>query len=211
MSLEKLNALLPLKARQDQLPVELKKLHQKILFILVGQGRTPDHAELADMVGEENIDESLQRLSADDLIVLDSDGKLPVGAYPVTVENTPHSIRVNGNTIHAMCALDALSVAPMFSVEVVIDSVCHVSQTPVHIHMQGSKILESQPSTDVTVGIRWQDPSATAAHSLCLEMIFLKDRETAERWQGGDTDNISLYSLSETVEFGKAFFLPLLD
>ena len=110
-----------------------------------------------------------------------------------------------------MCALDALSVAPMFDIEVVIDSACHVSQTPVHIHMQGCNILEAQPSTDVTVGIRWQDPSATAAHSLCLEMIFLKDRKIAETWQGGDTDNISLYSLNEAVEFGKAFFLPLLN
>jgi mercuric reductase len=181
------------------------------MFTLVGQGRTPDGLELAKLVGEGNIDESLQRLSADDLIVLDSKGKRPVGAYPVTLENTPHTILVNGNTIHAMCALDALSVAPMFNTEVVIDSVCYVSRSPVHIYMQGSNIVEAQPSMDVTVGIRWQDPSAVAARSLCLEMVFLKDQKTSKTWQGSDVDNMSLFTLPEAIEFGKAFFLPLLD
>ena len=188
----------------------MKDLHQKVLFTLVELGRAPTSSEIAEVLGEGNIDESLRRLGADDLIVLDGETRLPAGAYPVTIESTPHLILVNGNTIHAMCALDALSVAPMFDATVVIDSVCHVLKTPIRIHMQASNITEVQPSTDITVGIRWQNPSAVAAHSLCMEMIFLEDRKIAETWQGGDTDNISLYTLSEAVEFGEAFFLPLL-
>ena len=210
-SVEKLNSLLPLKARQDQLSVPLKKLHWKVLSTLVEQGRAPNTQELAHVLGDENYHESLQRLGADDLIVLDSEGKLPIGAYPVTLESTAHEILVNGNTIHAMCALDALSVAPMFVTEVEINSVCHVTQTPIHIRMRAGLIVYAQPSTDLIVGIRWQNPSAVAAHSLCMEMVFLKDRHTAEVWQNGDADNISLYTLPETVAFGEAFFLPLLE
>jgi hypothetical protein len=44
-----------------------------------------------------------------------------------------------------------------------------------------------------------------------MEMVFLKDRQTAEEWQDGDTENVSLFTLPEAVEFGKRFFLPLLD
>jgi hypothetical protein len=77
--------------------------------------------------------------------------------------------------------------------------------------MQGSSILEVQPGADVTVGIRWQMPSAVAAHSMCMQMVFLKDRQTAQAWQHGDTDNISLFTLPEAVMFGKGFFLPLLN
>jgi mercuric reductase len=66
------------------------------------------------------------------------------------------------------------------------------------------------PSAEVTVGIRWQMPSAVAAHSMCMEMVFLKDRQTAEAWQNGDTENISLFSLPEAVAFGETFFLPLM-
>lgn len=210
-STERLNSLLPLKARQDGLPLSLQRLHQQILFSLVELGRAPTSEEMVEVLGEKNIQEGLQRLGAADLIVLDRADKFPVGAYPVTLENTPHKIHVNGHTIHAMCALDALSVAPMFDAEVVIDSVCHVTQAPIHLCMQGVHIVDAQPSTNITVGIRWQNPSIVAAHSLCMEMIFLKDRKTAEAWQHGDVDNISLYDLPEAVAFGKAFFLPLLE
>lgn len=208
---EKLNSQLPLKVRQDQLPSTLKTIHQKVLYSLVKQGRPPTRNELKAVLGKENIEASLQRLGTDDLVVLDAEGKYPVGAYPVTIEKTPHEILVNGHAIHAMCALDALSVAPMFDEDVIIKSICHLSQTPITIHMQGSELLEVHPTTDITNGIRWQMPSSVAAHSMCMQMVFLKDRQTAEAWQNSDTENISLFTLPEAVEFGKAFFLPLLS
>jgi mercuric reductase len=110
-----------------------------------------------------------------------------------------------------MCALDAVSVAPMFDTNVVIESECRVTKTPITIRMHGSKILEAIPTPGIIIGIRWQMPSGAAAHSMCMEMVFLKDSKTAKDWQGGDVDNSSLFSLPDAVEFGKAFFLPLLE
>jgi hypothetical protein len=43
-----------------------------------------------------------------------------------------------------------------------------------------------------------------------MEMVYLKDKATAEAWQQEDIDNISIYSLDDAVEFGAAFFNPLL-
>ena len=209
-AVNRLNTQLPLKARQDELTVALKTVHQTVLMTLVAKGRVPELEELKSILGND-VEEGIRRLGTDDLLVLDSQGVLPVGAYPLTIENTPHQISLNGHTIHAMCALDAVSVAPMFGTDVTIESSCHVSHTPILIRMRDSDILEVVPSTDVTVGIRWQKPSAVAAHSMCMEMVFLKDSKTAEVWQEDDIENISLFTLPEAVAFGKAFFLPLLE
>jgi mercuric reductase len=210
-ALDKLNSQLPLKERQDKLPQELKDLHRAVLHSLINQGRPSTSDELADQFGKETVESGLARLGADDLIVLDADGMNPVGAYPITSEQTPHKIIVKGHAIHAMCALDAVSVAPMFDTNVVIESECRVTKTPITIRMHGSKILEAIPTPGIIIGIRWQMPSGAAAHSMCMEMVFLKDSKTAKDWQGGDVDNSSLFSLPDAVEFGKAFFLPLLE
>ena len=210
-AVDRLNSQLPIKARQDNLPPPLKTTHQHILNSLVKNGHPPSHEELIQRLGPDNVQAGLQRLGADDLAVLDADGKIPVGAYPVTIEETPHKITVNGHTIYAMCALDAVSVAPMFDTEVHIDSRCRVSNTAISIRMQGSKILNAQPNDDITVGIRWQMPAGVAAHSMCMEMVFLENRRTGEVWHNNESENISLFTLVEAVDFGKRFFLPLLD
>ena len=209
-ALIRLNSQLPLKDRQNRLSPELKAAHQCVLTTLVNKGRPPTKEELEGVLGEEKFTESLQRLASEDLVVLNAQGSHPVGAYPVTIEHTPHKISVNDHRLHAMCALDAVSVAPLFDTHVTIESKCHVSQSPIILRMQGSKLLDVQPTDDVTVAIRWQMPSAVAAHSMCMEMVFLKDRQTAIAWQDSDVENISLFTLPEAAAFGKMFFMPLL-
>jgi len=191
------------------LSTELKAAHQSVLLSLVNNGRPPTIDELEVFLGD-SYGDSLQTLAPDDLVVLNGEGTQPVGAYPVTSEITPHKITVNGKVIYAMCALDAVSVGPMFDVSVTIESRCHVSQTPITICMQGSELLETQPASDIIIGVRWQMPSAVAAHSMCLEMVFFSDRQSSQSWKDADNNNISLFTLTEAVEFGKAFFLPLL-
>ena len=151
------------------------------------------------------------RLGNDDLVVLNEAGTEIVGAYPMTLEATPHHLTVNGHPVNAMCALDALSVGPMYGADVEIDSRCHVSGDPIHVHQEDCGLLEVRPSTEVRVGVRWQNPTACAAHSMCMEMVFLKDERTAWEWQGGDTEHISIFTLDEAVEFGARFFRPLVS
>ncbi|MFP4611753.1 MAG: alkylmercury lyase family protein [Thiohalophilus sp.] len=205
----RLNAQLPLKARQAQLSPALKNLHQAILRGFIEHGRAPTRSELETVIEGKVLEAGLRKLGEADLIVLDKEGKRPVGAYPLTSEHTAHQITVNGHSLHAMCALDALSVAPMFDETVSIHSRCHVTGSPIRIQMRGDTLLDARPG-DAIVGIRWQMPTAVAAHSMCMEMVFLENRATAERWQDGDIDNISLFTLPEAVAFGKGFFLPLM-
>lgn len=209
-ALTRLNAQLPLKARQENLSPVLRDMHRLVLECLVIRGRPPHEEEFRRVAEGADVLDCLRHLGAKDLVVLDNEGRLPLGAYPVTSEATPHAIRVNGHNIFAMCALDAVSVAPIFATTAWIDSSCHVSRTPISLQMQGNAILKQQPGKGVTVGIRWQMPTAVAAHSMCMQMVFLKDLPTAIAWQAGDTQNITLFSLPEAVQFGQAFFQPLL-
>lgn len=208
-AVDRLNRQLPLKARQDRLSPALKQLHQAILWSLARQGRPPGDADMADIVGAGNLSAALQGLAQQDLVVLDKHGTV-LGAYPLTTEVTPHRLTLHAHHIHAMCALDALSVGPLFTCEVRIESRCHVTGDAIHIDMQQQNLSSVKPPAPM-VGIRWQMPTGAAAHSMCIEMVFLRDRQTARHWHGDAQESISLFSLVEAIDFGAAFFMPLLN
>jgi len=207
--LDHLNQLLPLKARQDALDPVLRDLHRKVLLSFAATGRPLSRAQIAAQHGVDNVDDMLAQLAADDLIVLSADRKEITGTYPFTVEQRVHRVNINGQETYAMCALDALSIAPMCNASTRILSQCHVTDTPVEIQMNADKVLSAMPA-DVHVGIRWQSTSGCAAKNLCMEMVYLKDASTAQAWQQQDPENISIYPLDQAVEFGAAFFKPLL-
>jgi len=209
-ALNRLNSQLPLAARQKRLAPEEKRLHQAIVRSLVQRGMALTRAEAARYVGEPHVAAALQKLGALDLIVLNSDATVVLGAYPVTTEVTPHRLSIATHSIGAMCALDAVSVAPMFSIRVGIASRCRVSGEPVDIQMHDRDLLAVHPR-GVMIGVRWQMPCGVAAHSMCTEMVFLRDGATAREWQGPETDTASVFSLTDAVEFGAAFFGPLMS
>lgn len=210
-AVQRLNSKLPLKLRQTALPPELANVHRAILTSLADHGRPLDREELQKLLVAEDVDAALSRLAGDDLIVMNSSGDGIIGAYPMTTEVTPHHLKVNDQAVNAMCAVDALSVGPMFNANVEISSSCHLTGTAITVHMQGATLHEVSPSSDVHVGVRWQSPSSCAAHSLCLEMVFLQNRPTALEWQAGDKENTSLFKLQDAIAFGAGFFTPLLQ
>ena len=107
----------------------------------------------------------LSDLAEEDLIVLSGDGAIQ-GAYPFTTARTPHRVTVRGNTVNAMCALDALAVAPMFITEAVVDSVCELTGTLLHVEQSSSEWVAATPTPSIHVGIQWEETGGAAAHSL---------------------------------------------
>lgn len=209
-AVQRLNSQLPLKDRHDRLSEPLKALHREVIKSLVMHARPLTRPEVAALVGEGEVDAAIARLGKDDLVVLSKDQRQIVGAYPVTSEATPHEVHVNGQILYAMCALDALAVSPMYEVPVEIRSRCRVSGDTVCITQDGMRIMEARPPT-VRVGVRWQMPSGDhAAHSMCMEMVFLRDDATAAAWHGGDLGHHSVFTLDEAIPFGARFFKPLL-
>jgi alkylmercury lyase-like protein len=229
--LNRLQELLPLKKRQMALAPPLRYVHRFILKTLGRTGRPPKQSEIAAILGSKaNAVNALAVLGASDLVVLSTpavrdkvsqrptvpDGVEVVGAYPMTAETTPHKVVLGDHFVHAMCAVDALSISPMFEQETFgqetwIESKCHVTGTPIRIFQQGANIVEASPSREIRVGIRWQSFSTCAAHTLCTEMVFLKDAATAERWRASDPPSIDMLTIPEAIELGAAFFVPLLE
>lgn len=209
-AIERLNRQLPLKRRHDALEPGQRRLHRQVIESLVGRGRLPSREEMSRALGGADVDAAIRALGAADVAVLSADGREIVGAYPVTTEVTPHELRVNGHRIHAMCALDAVSVGPMFDVRVEIRSSCRMCATPVHIVQDGMRVLNATPA-GVRVGVRWQMPCGHhAAHSMCREMVFLANDACAAAWHGGDLDRHSVFDLDDAVAFGAGNFRPLL-
>ncbi|MGD8566724.1 MAG: alkylmercury lyase family protein [Gammaproteobacteria bacterium] len=209
--LHRLTALLPLKQRQDGLAAPVKRIHQNILQSLALRGCVPERDELACLHEGVDIQGAVHTLAENDLIVQDGTTGKITGAYPMTTEKTPHEVTLNNHRLFAMCALDAVSIAPVFNSEVVIRSVCHLSGAPILIHQRRKEVCAVEPVSEPAIGIRWQQTNGCAAHSLCTEMVFFKDGATARQWQDGNVDSRSVLTLAEAITVGTAFFRHLLD
>ena len=207
--LEKLNNLLPLQNRLAGATDQETSLYRDILYGFLDNGRAPSISELSQASPELDVATILEKLADLDLIVLDKGAEV-AGAYPFTNEERDHRLKVKGKDMFAMCALDALSLAPMFGVTREISSVCAMTGKPITISMDGNRVLTVSPE-NIHVGIRWQSTCGCAAANLCTEMVFLADAIIAEQWQQQDAENISLYTLQEAVEFGDRFFSPLVS
>jgi len=208
-ALKRLNTILPLKQNQDKCAPEIKELHQQILRSFATRGRILTKEEMARWVSD--ISEAINVLSKHDMVTFSESGE-PLGAYPFTMMEREHKVRVNGHQIHAMCALDALAIGPMFEETTQITSQCRLTGDPVKIQMSGETILNLAEVRDIHVGIAWgaADAASCCADSLCLEMIFLRDAETAQKWLSDDSGGREIFTLQEAVQFASRFFVPLL-
>jgi len=227
-ALRRLRELLPLKERQKLLDKPLVDVHRAVLRSLLDRGRPLTRDEIAGMLGGKDAaaqavsllgrydlivrnEVNVRGAESNELAVVDDNGGEIIGAYPMTTEVTPHKVIVNGHSIFAMCAVDALAIGPMFDAETLIQSRCHVTGAPISIHQKGKVILDAKPSDKVRVGVRWQRLTGCCAHDMCQQMVYLKDPETAITWQDRDPLLIELFTLHEAIELGEAFFLPLME
>lgn len=210
MALNRLKSILPLKDRQDACSKQIKELHQQVLRSFVDKGRILTRKEMEQHVS--NLEGAISVLKEKDMVVFSEDG-IPVGAYPFTMEEREHVVRVNGHQVYAMCTLDALAVSPMFRVKTQITSRCRITGDPVSIQQSGETIENQDEAGDIHFGIIWGAASADSccADSLCMEMLFLRGSGIARQWLADDPDNRETFTLKEAVEFGGRFFAPLVS
>ncbi len=161
----RLRGILPLAARRAALPEAGRRLHRQVLESFAREARPPTVKECAAFLGVEDAGGVLARLAEDDLIILRGDGTIE-GAYPFTTSQTAHRVDLMGRTVHAMCALDALAMAPMFDADAVVDSRCEVSERRLRIEQSGPQLVAARPTVSIHVGIQWGATGATAARSL---------------------------------------------
>ena len=176
------------------------------------RGRPPSLQEISASldISQQAVSESLLRLHRHDLILLDPNNRLILGAYPFTEKATGHSITIQrtGRTLSTMCAVDALGAGAMCRENVTIHSNCRLCGKPIagQVEQQGMTLAKIEPARAV-VWIGLEVSSGCAAESLCTEMLFFCGDAHLNQWRSAR--GIDGYDLSpeEAFEVGKALFI----
>ena len=150
-------------------------------------------------------DQTRQKLATEDLIHFDGEGEVTV-AYPFSGQRTRHRIRIEGRTVYAMCAIDALGVAPMFERPTVIDSSDPLTNDEISIWLEPDGTGTWQP--DEAVVVTGHACAEGAAFEGCCQVLnFFASRENAERYllEHGEVSGFPI-TMPQAIEVGRAIF-----
>jgi len=183
----------------------LRAVQQAVLWSFAATGRPPQPAELAEA--------ALSQLHAGDFLRLDSAGRIQA-AYPFSATPTGHRVQITGGpAVYAMCAIDALGIAPMLGAAVVIRSADPLTGAPITVNVPAEEAAAWDPVTTVVfdghVARAAQGPAADVA---CSTINFFTDQATAASWAASRPDITgTILRPDEAQQIAAQIFGPLLD
>jgi len=139
-------------------------------------------------------DEARVVFADEDLVHTDAEGR-PLVAYPFSATARGHSVLIDGKqTVQAMCALDALGIAPMLGLPIEIVSSDPISGGEIRVQVSVGNGATWQPAEAVARRLSVLQPAELLWLLRCAE--FLRDDEErdplpARAWGGrrlGDLD-----------------------
>jgi len=150
-------------------------------------------------------DQSREKLAREDLIHCNGEGEVTV-AYPFSGRPTRHRVRIEGYTVFAMCAIDALGVAPMFERAIVIESSDPLTNAEISIWLQPDGTGTWQPNEAVVVTGRACADRA-AFKGCCHVLNFFASPDNAERYLS-EHEDVSGFPITmrQAIEVGRAIF-----
>ncbi|MGQ0843056.1 MAG: alkylmercury lyase family protein [Sporichthyaceae bacterium] len=153
--------------------------------------------------------EVLRDLAAEDFVTLDDGGHLRA-VYPFSIRASRHRVRIDGGPqVWAMCAVDALGIAPMLGRAVTIDTTDPTSADPITVRVSGTGSAEGPPGLLVILGGR--DDDGPAEEICCDSINFFSSRHSAGRWAAQHSDiRVEMLDLAAAAELGRAVFADLL-
>jgi hypothetical protein len=160
--------------------------HELILRQFATTGHPPSGTDLAAGLMA-RIEESgrttgevLARLHDLDAIRLAPDGQVAV-AYPFSARPTRHRVRIGDRVeVYAMCAIDALGVAPMLGQDTRIDSTDPSTGQPVRVTTTAGRTHWDPASAVVFLGAT--AASGPSAECCCDYLNFFANHTTATAW-----------------------------
>jgi hypothetical protein len=160
----------------------LRAVHQAILRSFAATGHAPEPETLDAAAAPFNAAAVLAELAAGDFLCLDQGGRISA-AYPFSATATAHLVQITGRPpVHAMCAIDALGIAPMLGTSVLISSADPVTAEPIAVTVDGSD-SDWRPATAVVFVGRTADQCAgPSAVTCCSSINFFASRAVAVAW-----------------------------
>ncbi|MEV3989874.1 organomercurial lyase [Streptomyces sp. NPDC049837] len=188
-----------------------RAVQRAVLRAFATHGRPPTEEELAAAAAPYGVPARrvLAELSAADYVSLDDHGRIRA-AYPFSPVPTAHRVRIAGGPeVWAMCAVDALGVAPMLGRDVEIRSADPVTGQAVTVAFRGGTAVW-EPRSAVVLA-RTGRCAGPAVDACCPDLNFFAGPGSARRWadRHPEADVVVLgRDLAEAL--GRAVFGPLL-
>jgi hypothetical protein len=194
-------------ARRARLTEAERELYFWILRRFATHGR-PSSGEVraaADRLGLDT-ENALETLSREDLVHRRRDGEISV-AYPFSGRPTAHRVRFpSGHEVDAMCAIDALGIAPMFGQRIEVESLDPMSGETIGARVAPDEEAEWWPEPAVVVAgaVRSQ---GDACCGCCPVLNFFVSPANAERWLTEHPEvRANVISLPDAAAAGRAVF-----
>jgi hypothetical protein len=195
-------------ARRARLTDEERELYFWILrrFATGGRPSSGETRAAAERLGVD-ADHALAALAREDLVHRGADGEISV-AYPFSGRPTAHRARFRaGQEVDAMCAIDALGIAPMFGEPIEIASRDPASGDRIRVRAAPNGAAEWWPESAVVVAGAIRSDRDDACCGCCPVLNFFASGANAERWL---TDHPEVrgtpISMREAAAAGRAVF-----
>ncbi|MFN2469971.1 MAG: alkylmercury lyase family protein [Gaiellaceae bacterium] len=195
-------------ARRAGLTDEERELYFWILRRFATDGR-PSSGEIRAAAERYRLDaeHALGSLAREDLVHRGADGEIAV-AYPFSGRPAVHRVRFRGgHEVDAMCAIDALGVAPMVGEPIEIESRDPVSGDEIRARVAPDGAAEWSPEAAVVVAGATRSERDDACCRCCPVLNFFASAATAERWLADHPDvHGNVTSMREAAAAGRAVF-----
>lgn len=198
-------------ARRARLSQAERELYFWILRRFASEGR-PSGIELraaAKQLGLE-ADSALETLAREDLVHRGADGEIAI-AYPFSGRPTAHRVRFpGGHEADAMCAIDALGIAPMLREPIEVWSRDPISGDEIRVSAVPSGAEKWSPKGAVVVaGVLGRQ--ADSCRGCCPVLNFFVSSASAERWlEEHPQVRGRVISIDEAAAAGRAVFADVL-
>ena len=169
-------------------------------------GAGPSQAEMREQVEQLELELALATLAREDLVHLGGDGEIAV-AYPFSGRPTAHRVTfASERQAYAMCAIDALGIAPMFDEPIEIRSCDPLTLGEVRGRLEPGGSGSWEPaSTVVVAGVA--DRSGESFCGCCPVVNFFTSADTARRWLDQFPDvRGDVVSIADAIAAGRAVF-----
>jgi hypothetical protein len=176
-----------------------------------GAGTPPGPDALADAASEFEleVEPALERLASEDLVHHDPETGAILVAYPFSGRPTAHRVRLDGREVYAMCAIDALGIAPMFGEPIEISSRDPLTGEQIRVELEPDGNDSWQPQEAVVVcGTSEAGESCT---SCCPVLNFFASTGSATRWLASHVDvRGAVISMDDAIVAGRTVFGDIL-
>lgn len=151
-------------------------------------------------------EQALASIAREDLVHTDRDGR-PVVAYPFSANDRGHRVVIDGaHEVQAMCAIDALAIAPMLELPIEIVSRDPISGREIHVRLNPGEAASWQPEGAVVLaGSACCD--GPSFRGCCDVLNFYETPANAERYLLEHSElSGTLLSIPEAIEAGRVLF-----